>query len=34
MTSNKKNLQENKGTYQGQGQFRKEGVETATGGVL
>ena len=33
MTSNKRNLKENKGVNQGQGQIRKESVETTTGGV-
>ena len=33
MTSNKRNLKENKGVNQGQGQIRKESVEGTTGGV-
>ena len=32
-TSNKRNLKENKGVNQGQGQIRKESVEGTTGGV-
>ena len=34
MTSNKRNLKENKGVNQGQGQIRKESVEATTGGVF
>ena len=34
MTSNKRNLKENKGGNQGQGQIRKEGAGAAIGGVL
>ena len=34
MTSNKRNLRENKGANQGQGQIRKKNAEAATGGVL
>ena len=34
MTSNKRNLKENKVENQGQGQIRKNRAEAATGGVL
>ena len=34
MSSNKRNLKENKIANQGQGQIRKDSAEAATGGVL
>ena len=34
MTSNKRNLKENKGVNQGQGQIMEESAEAATRGVL
>ena len=34
MSSNKRNLKENKIANQGEGQIRKDSAEAATGGVL